>query len=127
MLRAGVDRNFDAGLVGGLEDFLFRAFEKTRTFAFFCRDEVLYLFVDVGIDVLEAEVFQFVLDGRDTEAVGEGRPYVDGFLRDGALPVFGEIAEAAHLVEAVRETDYDDADVAHHGEKHLSYGFGLVG
>ena len=80
-------------------------------------DEVIVFF---GLEVAQAEVFELPFDVRNAEAVRERRVDLDGLFRDALLLLARHVFERAHVVQAVRELDHDDADVLCHREEHLA-------
>ena len=52
--------------------------------------------------------------------MGDGRVDVPRFLRDADPPVFRQVMQRAHVVQAVGELDQDDADVVDHRQQHLA-------
>ena len=80
-------------------------------------DEVI---VFLGLEITQAEVFEFPFDVRDAEAVCERRVDFDGLFRDALLLLARHVFERPHVVQAVRELDHDDADVLCHREEHLA-------
>ena len=83
------------------------------------------LFESDGIDVLEAEVFEFAANLAHAEAVRDGGVDFEGLAGDFLLALGIEMLEGAHVVQAVGELDEDDADVVDHGEHHFAEVFGL--
>ena len=83
------------------------------------------LLVTDGIDVFEAEVFEFAANFAHAEAMCDGSVDIERFAGDLLLALGIEMLERAHVVQAVGELDEDDADVVDHGEHHLAQVFGL--
>jgi hypothetical protein len=78
------------------------------------------LLVGVGVHDAKGEVLQLRLDLRHAEAVGERRVDVQRLLGN-LLGLLGrQVAERAHVVEAVGELDHEHADVARHRHHHLA-------
>ncbi len=77
------------------------------------------------IERLEAQLFQLVLHGVDTEAVGDGGEDLEGLAGDAAALVRAQWAQGAHVVGAVGELDQDDPDILGHGHHHLAKVLGL--
>ena len=80
----------------------------------------------IGIDVAEAEVFQFSADLAHAQPVGDGGVDLEGLAGDFLLPVRRQMLESAHVVQAVGQLDEHHADVIHHGQHHLAQVFGLL-
>lgn len=80
-------------------------------------DEVL---VRLRLEVFEAQVLQFALDLRNTQAPRERGVNVERFLRHLDLALFGKEVEGAHVVQAVGELDDDDADVLRHRHENFA-------
>ena len=80
-------------------------------------DEVI---VFLGLEVAQAEVFEFPFDVRNAEAVRERRVDLDGLFRDALLLLAWHVFERPHVVQAVGQLDHDDADVLRHREEHLA-------
>jgi len=82
-------------------------------------DELRERLVLGRLDVLEREVLELPPHLRHAEAVREGGVEVHRLLRDAPALLLGEIVERAHVVEAVRELDQDDADILRDREQEL--------
>jgi hypothetical protein len=81
--------------------------------------------VAVGIQCAEAEIFQLQFDGVQAQPFGDRCVNLQRFTR-GAPPFDRRHGpQRAHVVHPVGEFHHDDADVAHHGQKHLAKAFGL--
>ena len=89
-------------------------------------DRFVHLLVADGIDVAEAEVFEFAANFAHAEAVRDGRVDVERLAGNFLLALGREVLERAHVVQAVGEFDEDDANVVHHGQHHLAQVFGLL-
>ena len=89
-------------------------------------DELPDLLVDGGLQVLQAEVLQLVLDAGNPQPAGQGRVDVEGLHGDALAVILGEVAEGAHVVQFVGQLDEDDAHVLHHGEEHLADGLRVL-
>ena len=83
--------------------------------------------VFVGIDVLEREVFQFVLEVVQTEPVGERHVDVQRLLRNGLALLGLHVPHGPHVVDAVGNLDHDDPGVLGHGRDELAVGLRLLG
>ena len=84
------------------------------------------LVVGVRLQVLEGQVFQLAAHLAHAQAVRDGRVDLDGLARDALAPLGAEIAQGAHVVQAVGQLDHDDADILHHGQQHLAEALGLA-
>ena len=78
-----------------------------------------------GIERLEAQLFQFVLHGVNTEAVGDGGEDFEGFPGDAAAFVRSQRAQGTHIVGAVGQLDQNDPDILGHCHHHLAEVLGL--
>ena len=78
------------------------------------------LLVDLGLFVLEAEVFQFLLDFVEAEAVGQRRVDIQRLARYLVLFMLGLRTECSHIMKAVADLNQDDADVVAHGQQQLA-------
>ena len=76
--------------------------------------------------MLEGEVFELVVDAVQSEPVGDRRIDLERFAGDAPALLRRQAAERAHVVQAVRELDQNDAYVARHGEQHLAEALGLM-
>src|SRR6185437_1988934 len=83
------------------------------------------LFIGIGLEVLKGEVFELATDFAHSQAVGNGRVDLYGLAGDPFAPFGAEVAERAHVVDAVGKLDHDDADIFHHGEQHFAEAFRL--
>ena len=75
----------------------------------------------------EGQVLKFPLDGVHAQPVRERREYLQHLARLLLLLRPGQVAERPHIVQAVRELDDQDPDVAGHRDHHLAHGLGLGG
>ena len=91
---------------------------------------VIYLVVNVGPHVFEAQVFQVALHHVQTQAVGQGRVDIHGFLGNALLFMTFLKVQRAHIVQAVGQFDHENPHVVAHGQDHLAdilrLGFFLV-
>ncbi len=85
----------------------------------------LEVFVGLGMEGLQRQIFQLALHLRHAQPVGERRVDVEGLLGDPALLLGAKVVEGAHVVEAVGQLDQDDPDVPGHGHQHLAEVLGL--
>ena len=76
--------------------------------------------VRVGLEVLEGEVLQLVLDLAHAETAGEGRVDVHRLARDAGAPLVGQVLQRPHVVQAVGELHQDHTYVVDHGEQQLA-------
>src|SRR5690606_20884143 len=91
------------------------------------RDQAGDLVEAFGVQGGEREVLQLPLDGVHAQAVGQRRVDFQG-LPCFLLPLgLRQVAQGAHVVQAVAEFDDQDADVAGHRYDHLADGLGLGG
>ena len=81
--------------------------------------------VGIGVEVLEGEVLELVLDLAHPQPARQGRVDVHRLAGDAHPALLGKVLEGAHVVEAVGELDQDDPDVVHHGQQHLPVVLGL--
>ena len=81
--------------------------------------------VAFGIDILEGEILQLLLDRVYTEAVGQGSIDIQRFPGDGNAAVLRLEAEGTHIVKTVGQLDEHDADIPGHGKDHLPERLGL--
>ena len=72
------------------------------------------------LEIPERQLLELVLDLGHAQPVGDRRVDVERLLRRAHAPVLGHVLQRAHVVEAVRELDEDDADVVDHREQHLA-------
>jgi len=80
----------------------------------------LQAFVADGFDEAERQLFEFVLDLRHAQAVGDRGIDVEGLLRDTLPPVLGHVLQRSHVVQAIRQLDEDDANIVDHRQQHLA-------
>ena len=80
----------------------------------------------LGLEIAEGEVFELAADQAHSQAVSDGRVDIERFARDALLRLGRKIFERAHVVQAIGELHHHDANVVHHGEKHLADVFGLA-
>ena len=84
------------------------------------------LFEGFGIQVPEGQVFQFAAHFAHSQAVRDGRVDFDGLAGDVLAALGAQVAERAHVVQAVGQLDDDDADIVHHGQQHFAEALGLA-
>ena len=82
--------------------------------------------VFLGIEVMEAQVFQLPFDIVNAEAVRERRVDFQRLPGDALLFFPPEYAESTHIMQAVRQFDDHHADILRHGEEHLTEVFKLL-
>ncbi len=76
----------------------------------------------------EGQILELVLHPVDTDALGQRRIDIHRLARDApALLRILDEAERAHVVEAIRELDQEDADILGHGEDELAEILRLLG
>ena len=90
-------------------------------------DLVAQFLVRPGLEGLERELLELVLDLAHAEPVGDRRVDVQGLAGDPLALLVGHVPERAHVVEAVGELDEDDADVVDHRQEHPPEVLGLLG
>ncbi len=84
------------------------------------------LAVELRVQVLEGEVLELPLDGRDPQPVGERRVDVERLARDLDRPLALQMLEGAHVVQPVGELDEHHPHVLGHRQEHLAEGVGLL-
>ena len=72
------------------------------------------------LDVPERQLLQLVLELAHAQPMGDRRVDVARLLRDADPPVFRQVMQRAHVVQAIGELDEDDADVVDHRQQHLA-------
>ena len=85
------------------------------------------LVVDLGVQGREREILELPLDGVHAEAVRQRRVDLQRLPRDPLLLVLTQVAQRAHVVQAVGELDDEDPDVLAHRDDHLADRLGLGG
>jgi hypothetical protein len=75
--------------------------------------------------MLVGKIFQLVVDVVEAQAVRDRRVDLQRFARNAPLLIAADRVESAHVVQAVRELDQDDAHVPRHRQKHLAVILGL--
>ena len=78
------------------------------------------------IKIAQGDVLQFLLDCPDTKPVCQRRINLHGFKRLIAPLLFGHHLDRAHIVQAVRQLDDDDAYILCHRQKHFPHIFRLL-
>ena len=78
-----------------------------------------------GVQVFEAEVFQFLINVVQPQTVGDRRVDVQCLAGDALALVARHRAQRAHVVQAVGQLDQDDANIARHRQQHLAEIFRL--
>jgi hypothetical protein len=120
VLRSPVDVRLDAGLAEARACGLEHAVDVRLSLAPAALDEAGDLAVRARMHRLEGEVLELPLDLLDPEAVRERRVDLERLGRDPLLLVGRERRERPHVVQAIRELDQQDADVARHRHDHLA-------
>ncbi len=82
-------------------------------------------FIDIRLQVFQTEIFQFVLDPADPDAIGQGGVNLQCFLRDFLPLSLIEVLQRPHVMQPISELDDHDADIVRHREHHLSEIFRL--
>lgn len=88
-------------------------------------DVVLYLGVGFGVLVFETEVFEFGLDGKEAETVGQRRVDVERFAGNFVLFAGQHRAQGAHVVQTVGHLHQNDTDIFRHRKQQLPEILGL--
>jgi hypothetical protein len=78
-----------------------------------------------GVEVLEREVLELVLDLRHAEPAGDRGVDVERLAGDALAPLFRQVLQRAHVVQAVGELHQDHPDVVDHRQQHLAVRLGL--
>ena len=78
------------------------------------------------IEMPERELLELVLELAHPQPVGDGGVDVQRLLGDLQAPLLPQVAERAHVVQAVGQLDEDDADVVDHRQQHLAEVLGLA-
>ena len=77
-------------------------------------------FVARGLQILEGELLELVLDLGHAQPVRDGSVNVERLLRRTHTPLVGHELQRPHVVESIRQLDEDDANVVHHRQQHLA-------
>ena len=120
MLRAAADVRLDVRLGELLLDLLDGRIDERLALLALLLDILDEVVVDLRLEIAQAEVLKLPLDARDAETVRERRVDLNRLARDALLLVLAHVLERAHVVQAVRKLDHDDADVLGHREEHLA-------
>ncbi len=83
--------------------------------------------VGVRVEPAEGVLLELVAQGLHAHAAGERRIDLERFLGVALAALGLHVLERAHVVQAVRELDEQDADVARDGEQKLAEVLGLLG
>src|SRR6185436_7395160 len=89
-------------------------------------DALHQLAIGLGLQVLEREVLELVLDLAHPQPPGQGRVDVHGLARDAHAALLGQVLQGAHVVQAVGELHDDHAHVVDHGQEQLAEVLGLA-
>ncbi len=84
------------------------------------------LLVRLRLEVQERQVLELPFHAPHAQPVRDGRVDVERFAGDLPPLGFGEEAQGAHVVEAVRELDQDHPQVRDHRQEHLAEGLRLL-
>jgi hypothetical protein len=76
--------------------------------------------VRLRLQVAERPLLELVLDLAHAEPVGDRRVDIAGFLCDLHPLVVGQVAQGAHVVQAIGQFDQDHPDVVDHRQEHLA-------
>jgi len=76
--------------------------------------------------VPKRQIFQLHFHPVDAQTIGQRRIDVHGFPRDVNLPLCRLVLQGSHIVDAVGQTNHQDADVGRHGQNHLPEIFSLA-
>ena len=96
-----------------------RVYERTALFQLLVDigDEI---FVCLGVEVFEAQILEFALHLRNTQAAGKRSVYLQRLLGYPLLTLVGEKIERTHVVQSVGQLDYYHADVVCHRHEDLA-------
>src|SRR5580658_4554684 len=83
-------------------------------------------FEGFGVEMAERQVLQLAAHFAHAEAVRDGRVDLDGLSSHVRAALGAQIAERAHVVQAIGQLHDDDADIVHHGQQHFTEAFGLA-
>ena len=76
--------------------------------------------IALPVQVEEAQVFELILDGTDTEPVGNRGIDIHGLGSDPLLGSFALVLQGPHVMQPVSQLDQNDADVLGHGNKQFA-------
>ena len=126
MLRASLYRGLDALLPQLVREDVHRLFyyhlALGQLFAHATLDVVVHLWVEYS----EGKVFELALDLIYSETVRERRVYFKRLARYRKLLLAAVGRNSAHIVQAVRKLDEDNADIFRHDDEHLAQVLSLV-
>ena len=120
MLRASLYRGLDALLVELVGEDVHSLFYYHLALGQLFSHTALDVVVHLRVQYPERKVFKLALDLIDAEAVRERCVYFKRFARYRKLLLSAVRRDRAHIVEAVRELDENDADVLRHDDEHLA-------
>ena len=78
------------------------------------------------LEAFERQLLQLVPNLAHSKPVGDRGVDIESFLGDRDAPLFREMVERAHVVQAVGQLQQDDPDVIYHRQQHLAEVFGLA-
>ena len=76
--------------------------------------------VHVGLEMLQTQILQFILDPPDAEPVRKRSINFQRFLGNFLPLVLAQVLQRAHVVQPVGEFDEDDTNIVRHRQHHLS-------
>ena len=110
----------------GIGDLFLDLFNETVPLPFVHVQQVFDFSIFIRIKKHVRPVFQLLFDPVYSQPGGQGSENIQGFPRYFFLFMLLLKLQGAHVVEPVGQFDQYDADVLCHGQKHISYVFGLA-
>ncbi len=90
-----------------LEQFLsndsFDLFDVSLPFLLLLCNLSLDIVIDIGVQISEAQVLQFILNPVDPEPISQGGIYIEGLLGNGFLFIRKLVLQSPHIVDSIRQ------------------------
>ncbi len=126
MLGASCDLNLHSIISKSLGQHLAQIFDIDFTFGTRQIDSFHQITVDVRLDVLQRQVFQFPFDLRHSESMRQRRINIARFGCNDDLLLVRQVFQRAHIVQPVGEFDQDHANIIRHRNQHFAEIISLV-
>ncbi len=101
-------------------------FDEIFSFLDFLVNVCYEIFIAFGIEVFEAQIFEFAFYLRNAETPCKRRKNFKRFFRNTLLSFLRQKIERAHIVKPVGKFDYNHPDVVCHSHENFSEIFGVL-
>ena len=120
MLGAPEHFPYDAVRLHQIFNLLHDVRHKLSPFGKFFVDVHQQIAVSLGVEIFQAQIFQFALHVRNTQSARQRRINFQRFVRHRLLPFGRKVGKRTHVMQPVRKLDDNHADVFRHRHHNLA-------